>query len=214
MTATGEKLRVDFYSEKEAWGELSNFWPTTITYEGKTYKSSEHLYQAMKYMYVAEEAEEKAVAEEADAKRAVAAQKYAEVVRNAKTPYMSKILASLKPLHRYEWAKPLNQAIRQALLDGMTMDPKWEENKVQKMREVLRLKFDQDEHCRNVLLKTGNAILSEHTSRDKFWGDGGVQRKGENMLGRLLVEIREDLKAKEEGQTKKRKREEADEAEE
>lgn len=42
-----------FGSEKEKWGELSNFWRTQrpIVYEGREYPTSEHLYQALKYIY-------------------------------------------------------------------------------------------------------------------------------------------------------------------
>ena len=34
----------------------------------------------------------------------------------------------------------------------------------------------------------GDAILVEHTRRDRYWGDGGMAR--ENMLGRILIGVR------------------------
>ena len=41
-------------------------------------------------------------------------------------------------------------------------------------------------------MKTGDAILIEHTSRDKIWGDGG-SGTGLNLLGKALMETREIL---------------------
>lgn len=37
-------------------------------------------------------------------------------------------------------------------------------------------------------------LLLNHTSNDSYWGDGG-DGSGKNMLGRLLVEVREELKS-------------------
>ena len=48
-----------------------------------------------------------------------------------------------------------------------------------------------------ILLGTGDALLVEHTNKDNYWGDGGDGR-GKNMLGRILMEVREKLKEAEE----------------
>jgi predicted NAD-dependent protein-ADP-ribosyltransferase YbiA (DUF1768 family) len=40
---------------------------------------------------------------------------------------------------------------------------------------------------------TGDARIVEHTERDDFWGDGG-DGSGANMLGRLLMELRDELR--------------------
>ena len=37
--------------------------------------------------------------------------------------------------------------------------------------------------------------MFEHTRDDKFWGDGG-DRKGENKLGKILMQARFDLQGK------------------
>jgi ribA/ribD-fused uncharacterized protein len=66
----------------------------------------------------------------------------------------------------------------------------WDAVKVERMRMVLMLKFQQNATCRAVLLSTGNASISEHTSSDLYWGDGGAAMTGGNHLGRLLVEVR------------------------
>ena len=60
------------------------------------------------------------------------------------------------------------------------------------MRDVLRLKF-ADEVMAAKLLATGDAELVEgNTWGDRFWGVSGGN--GLNWLGRLLMEVRSDLK--------------------
>jgi predicted NAD-dependent protein-ADP-ribosyltransferase YbiA (DUF1768 family) len=51
----------------------------------------------------------------------------------------------------------------------------------------LRAKFDQNKHLLEKLLATENRELCEHTSRDKYWGDGGNAKTGKNRLGVLLM---------------------------
>lgn len=43
------KTEIKFLKVREDYGFLSNFWMCDIEWEGKTYPSSEHLYQARKY---------------------------------------------------------------------------------------------------------------------------------------------------------------------
>ncbi len=69
----------------------------------------------------------------------------------------------------------------------------WEAVKDDIMREALRAKFTQNKELKKILLDTGDARLVEHTANDNYWGDGG-DGSGKNMLGRLLMELREELK--------------------
>jgi ribA/ribD-fused uncharacterized protein len=55
----------------------------------------------------------------------------------------------------------------------------------------LRGKFDQNKDIRKKLLDTGNRELHEHTSRDKYWGDGGAKKTGKSRLGVLIMQVRE-----------------------
>jgi hypothetical protein len=73
--------------------------------------------------------------------------------------------------------------------------PDWETIKDDIMRKAVRAKFEQHEELRTLLLSTGDAILAEHTSNDNYWGDGGGDSKGKNMLGKILMEIREEIKS-------------------
>jgi len=57
------------------------------------------------------------------------------------------------------------------------------------MYEGLKHKFTQNEHCKNILLSTGDCELIEHTTKDSYWGDGG-DGSGKNRLGFLLMKLR------------------------
>ena len=64
----------------------------------------------------------------------------------------------------------------------------WDKQKLYYMKIGLRAKFE-DDHLRNRLLSTEDAILHEDSPTDMFWG-----KKGEDWLGRLLMEVREEIK--------------------
>lgn len=70
----------------------------------------------------------------------------------------------------------------------------WESVKDDIMREALLAKFTQHPELQKLLLETGDAVLVEHTRNDRYWGDGG-DGSGKNMLGLLLMELREKLRA-------------------
>lgn len=69
----------------------------------------------------------------------------------------------------------------------------WEKIKDDVMMVALRAKFTQHPDLKELLLSTGNCTLTEHTSNDRYWGDGG-DGSGKNMLGKLLVKLRDELK--------------------
>jgi ribA/ribD-fused uncharacterized protein len=71
--------------------------------------------------------------------------------------------------------------------------PDWDQVKVQIMRSILRAKVDQHEYVRRKLLATGDRELVEDSWRDDFWG-WGPNRDGKNMLGKLWMEIRAELR--------------------
>lgn len=61
------------------------------------------------------------------------------------------------------------------------------------MYDALRYKFTLHKDLCEKLLETGDAILIEHTVKDRYWADGG-DGKGKNMLGKLLMKVREELR--------------------
>lgn len=75
--------------------------------------------------------------------------------------------------------------------------PGWSKTKFDRMRAVLRAKFTQHADLRELLLSTGDARLVESATVDnevnRLWGEvGGV---GRNMLGVMLMELRDELSA-------------------
>lgn len=75
--------------------------------------------------------------------------------------------------------------------------PGWSTTKFDRMKNVLRAKFTQHEDLRELLLLTGDARLVESATVDnevnRTWGE--VNGVGRNMLGKLLMEIRDELRS-------------------
>ena len=61
------------------------------------------------------------------------------------------------------------------------------------MYEVLVEKFTQHQDIQSELLATEDAELIEHTRNDSYWADGG-DGTGKNMLGKLLMRVREFIR--------------------
>ena len=74
----------------------------------------------------------------------------------------------------------------------------WEQVKVSIMKDLLREKF-KNPHMRDKLIATKDSILEEGNHwHDRFWGicpPGSNQ--GQNILGKLLMEVREEIKEEE-----------------
>lgn len=71
--------------------------------------------------------------------------------------------------------------------------PDWNTIKVGVMRDILRAKASQHEYVRRKLLATGDRELIEDSWRDDFWG-WGPNKDGKNMLGKLWMEVRAELR--------------------
>ena len=74
----------------------------------------------------------------------------------------------------------------------LTLRPDWEEIKEEVMFIALRAKFTQNALLRQRLLETGDAQLHEDSPWDKYWGYVGG--RGQDRLGKLLMQVREELK--------------------
>lgn len=71
----------------------------------------------------------------------------------------------------------------------------WEDIKVDLMKDICRIKF-RDPELRKLLLATGDDELIEYNWwKDSFWGI--CEGKGKNMLGKILMEIRNEIKTSE-----------------
>lgn len=71
--------------------------------------------------------------------------------------------------------------------------PDWEQVKDDVMRRAVRAKFAAYEDIRATLLATGEEDLAEATSDDYYWGVG-TEGHGKNMLGKILMEVRAELR--------------------
>lgn len=69
----------------------------------------------------------------------------------------------------------------------------WDDVKVDVMLHILQAKVAQHKYVRRKLLATGDRELIENSWRDDFWG-WGPNRDGQNMLGKLWMEIRSELR--------------------
>jgi N-glycosidase YbiA len=70
----------------------------------------------------------------------------------------------------------------------------WPTVKSEIMRGILWAKTQQHEYVRRKLLQTGDRELIENSWRDDVWG-WGPNRDGQNLLGKLWMRVREDLRA-------------------
>lgn len=69
----------------------------------------------------------------------------------------------------------------------------FKENKVNIMRNIVFKKFRQNHDLNLLLCQTGNAFLCEcNWWHDTFWGV--CNGKGRNMMGHILMEVREDCR--------------------
>lgn len=142
---------IQFYRLGDDYGELSNFAPYPIVLQDKRWPTSEHFFQAQKFVDEAQR----------------------EAIRQARSPMIAARMGRSRK-------KPLR--------------PDWESVKVSVMREAVIARFTQHDQLRELLLSTGDAKLVEHTVNDSYWGDGG-DGLGKNMLGIILMEVRDLLRA-------------------
>lgn len=134
------------------FSNMSKSYPLRVF--GQRIRSSEHLYQMMRFTHEPE---------------------IQEIVRAARTPMQSKrVSRNWTEFTRQDW-------------DGIRVDV---------MRWVLRVKLSQHtKRFGDLLRSTGNRDIVEWSKHDSFWGAGPVADdtvRGQNVLGRLLMELRDE----------------------
>ena len=70
--------------------------------------------------------------------------------------------------------------------------PDWDDIKFSVMKDILREKCKQHEYVRRKLLETGHREIIEKSWRDDVYG-WGPNKNGQNMLGKLWMEVRGEL---------------------
>lgn len=66
------------------------------------------------------------------------------------------------------------------------------------MRRAVLRKFETHRALRDLLLSTGHEEIVENAPGDYYWGCG-ADGTGKNMLGKILMEVREALRSREAG---------------
>ena len=69
----------------------------------------------------------------------------------------------------------------------------WEQVKDDIMRKAVLRKFETHADIREILLATGDEEIVENAPGDYYWGCG-KDGSGKNMLGQILMEVREILR--------------------
>ncbi len=103
--------------------------------------------------------------------------KIIEEIRNARSPMLAWVVSSkYKHLQKPEF--------------------KNEEHKLSVMKNLMRLKAEQHEEIRKALIESGDLKIVKHITTyppgDGFWDDG-EDGTGLNHMGRMWMEIREEL---------------------
>jgi ribA/ribD-fused uncharacterized protein len=155
-----------FARDREPFRFLSHFWPSPIELDGETWPTVEHYYQAQKSENWG----------------------YRQAIRAAVTPGQAKRL-SAQPnapsrISKHSWFKA----------NGKLPRPDWDEVKLDIMRKADWAKFSQHPDLAELLVATGDAELVEDSPTDAFWGTG-PQGDGANWAGRVLMKVRDRLRA-------------------
>lgn len=159
-----------FFGADESKGEyrhFSNMSQHSITIDDVEYKTVEHYFQSMK----AREFEDEEM--------------YRKIVAT-KTPKSAKAIG-----RKVSNFKP----------------EVWDKKKDEVMEKGVRTKFVQHPTLRKILLETGDKTIGEANPRDTYWGIGtsmNLERakfpskwRGKNMMGKLLMKLRDDFRAEE-----------------
>jgi ribA/ribD-fused uncharacterized protein len=104
---------------------------------------------------------------------------------------------TLNVAERYQFAS-LSPSESKKLGRKITLRKDWEQVKDKIMYEICFAKFSQNEDLKEKLLATGDEYLEEGTYwHDNCWGNCYCEKckdiVGENRLGEILMEIREEL---------------------
>jgi N-glycosidase YbiA len=90
-------------------------------------------------------------------------------------------------------AKTPKQAANMGRERKRPLRPDWEQVKDKIMREAVLCKFATHADIKEILLATGNEEIVENSPIDYYWGCG-ADGSGKNMLGIILMEVREILR--------------------
>ncbi|MBD2195375.1 MULTISPECIES: NADAR family protein [Calothrix] len=143
-------MTIYFYTVGEEYGCFSNFSRHGFELDGLYWFTSEHYFQAQKFIGT----------------------DHVEQIRLVKSPKEAAKMGR-------ERSRPLRKD--------------WEQVKDDVMRKAVLQKFTTHTDIREILLSTGNEEIIENSPIDFYWGCG-ADGSGKNMLGIILMEVREKLR--------------------
>ncbi len=111
---------------------------------------------------------------------------YFQAQKFPNTPYAEQIRAAKSPMLAARLGRSRKQPIR----------ADWAEVKDDIMRRAVLCKFRANKDIKNALISTGDTNLVENAPGDYYWGCG-ADGTGLNMLGRILMEVRQQLRDEE-----------------
>ncbi|MBD2457889.1 NADAR family protein [Nostoc sp. FACHB-87] len=144
-------MTIYFYSTREQYGCFSNFSDHGFVLDDLYWYTSEHYFQAQKFVGTF----------------------HLEKIRLVKTPKEAAKMGR-------ERSRPLRQD--------------WEQVKDSIMKKAVLCKFTTHTDIREILLSTGNDEIVENSPIDYYWGCG-ADGSGKNMLGIILMEVRDIIRA-------------------
>lgn len=74
------------------------------------------------------------------------------------------------------------------------IDENWHKYKIPLMYTALHAKFSQNDELKETLIHTKRARIVEKSEDDDFWGSG-FKGKGKNMLGKIIMYLRDEFSA-------------------
>jgi len=147
-------MTIYFYKVGDPYGCFSNFSPHPIDLKGQQWLTSEHYYQAHKFVGTSNEF-------------------LVATIQAQKTP---------------EEAAALGRDPR------FTLRRDWAQVKTRIMWEAVQAKFLTHLDIQAILLSTGDQEIVEDSPTDPYWGCGR-DRRGQNQLGKILMQIRQEIRA-------------------
>jgi ribA/ribD-fused uncharacterized protein len=108
---------------------------------------------------------------------------YFQAQKFAGTPHVEDVRIARTPKQAAELGRDRQRPLR----------ADWEQVKDDVMRRAVLRKFETHADIRATLLATGDEALVENAPGDYYWGCG-KDGTGKNMLGKILMEIRDVLR--------------------
>lgn len=153
-----------FFKPEQPYGFMSNWWPSPFTIDNVLFPTTEHHMMVMKALLMGDQA-------------------MARTILNTKSPSA---------------VKGLGKKVK-------NFSPQlWDTHKFEIVLTGNMAKFTQHPDLKQQLLATGDRIIAEASPYDKIWGIGMAPTdsrarnpanwKGQNLLGRILMEVRSRLR--------------------